>query len=182
MLKFIGFNVSLFVCKVCVVMVEKKIDYEFILEDVWSVLIIIQESNLLGKVFCLLMDDGGVMFDLWVIVEYFDILMLVGKLLLFNGCECVEIKCWEVLVDGVLDVVVLVCLEKILCLIKQQSLEWIKCQWSKVEVLLKVMVDGLGEKFFCVGNYYILVDVVVGCVLGWLVFCFLDLVWCEDYL
>ncbi|MFX7879256.1 glutathione S-transferase N-terminal domain-containing protein, partial [Acinetobacter baumannii] len=79
--KLIGSNASPFVRKVRVVMAEKKIDYEFILEDVWSASTTIQESNPLGKVPCLLMDDGGAMFDSRVIVEYLDTLTPVGKLL-----------------------------------------------------------------------------------------------------
>jgi len=181
MLKLVGSNASPFVRKVRVVMAEKKIDYEFILEDVWSASTTIQQSNPLGKVPCLLMDDGGAMFDSRVIVEYLDTLTPVGKLLPPNGRERAEIKCWEALADGMLDAAVLVRLEKTLRPTKQQSPEWIKRQWSKVEASLKAMADGLGEKPFCVGNHYSLADVAVCCALGWLAFRFPDLAWREDY-
>ncbi|MFJ3044514.1 glutathione S-transferase family protein [Herbaspirillum chlorophenolicum] len=181
MLKLIGSYGSPFVRKVRVVMAEKKVDYEFILEDVWSASTTIQQSNPLGKVPCLLMDDGGAMFDSRVIVEYLDTLTPVGKLLPPNGRERAEIKCWEALADGLLDAAVLVRLEKTQRPTKQQSPEWIKRQWSKVEASLKAMADGLGEKPFCVGNHYSLADVAVGCALGWLAFRFPDLGWREEY-
>lgn len=162
-------------------MAEKKIDYELVLEDVWSEGTTIQQSNPLGKVPCLMMDDGGAMFDSRVIVEYLDILTPVGKLIPASGRERAEVKCWEALADGLLDAAVLVRLEKTQRPAKQQSPEWIKRQWSKVEASLKAMSVGLGEKPFCVGNHYTLADVAVGCALGWLTFRFPDLAWREDY-
>lgn len=181
MLKLLGSYGSPYVRKVRVVMAEKKIDYEFILEDVWSASTTIQQSNPLGKVPCLLMDDGGAMFDSRVIVEYLDTLTPVGKLLPPIGRERAEIKCWEALADGMLDAAVLVRLERTQRPTKQQSPEWIKRQWGKVEASLKALSDGLGEKPFCVGNHYSLADVAVGCALGWLSFRFPDLAWRESY-
>ncbi|WP_050461743.1 glutathione S-transferase family protein [Herbaspirillum autotrophicum] len=180
-MKLIASLGSPYVRKVRVVMAEKKIDYELVLEDVWSEGTTIQQSNPLGKVPCLMMDDGGAMFDSRVIVEYLDILTPVGKLIPANGRERAEVKCWEALADGLLDAAVLVRLEKTQRPSKQQSPEWIKRQWSKVEASLKAMSVGLGEKPFCVGNHYTLADVAVGCALGWLNFRFPDLAWREDY-
>jgi len=180
-MKLIASLGSPYVRKVRVVMAEKKIDYELVLEDVWSEGTTIQQSNPLGKVPCLMMDDGGAMFDSRVIVEYLDILTPVGKLIPASGRERAEVKCWEALADGLLDAAVLVRLEKTQRPAKQQSPEWIKRQWSKVEASLKAMSVGLGEKPFCVGNHYTLADVAVGCALGWLTFRFPDLAWREDY-
>ncbi|MCA1325243.1 glutathione S-transferase N-terminal domain-containing protein [Herbaspirillum sp. alder98] len=181
MLKLIGSYSSPYVRKVRVVMAEKKIDHEFLLEDVWSAATTIQKSNPLGKVPCLLMDDGGAMFDSRVIAEYLDTLTPVCKLLPPHGRDRAEIKCWEALADGMMDAAVLVRVEKTLRPTKQQSPEWIKRQWGKVEASLKAMAEGLGEKPFCVGNHYTLADVAVGCALGWLAFRFPDLAWRTDY-
>lgn len=166
--------------KVRIVMAEKKIDYELVLEDVWSETTTIQQSNPLGKIPCLMMDDGGAMFDSRVIAEYLDILTPVGKLMPSSGRERAEVKCWEALADGMLDAAVLVRLEKKRPT-RQQSPEWIKRQWSKVEAALKAMSVGLGEKAYCVGNHYTLADVAVGCALGWLNFRFPETPWKENY-
>lgn len=115
------------------------------LEDVWSETTTIQQFNPLGKVPCLMMDDGGAMFDSRVISEYLDILTPVGKLMPTSGRERAEVKCWEALADGLLEAAILVRLEKKRPT-RQQSPEWIKRQWSKVEAGLKAMSVGLGEK------------------------------------
>ncbi len=80
-MKLIGSNTSPYVRKVRVVMAEKKLDYDFVLEDVWSEQTTIKESNPLGKIPCLIMEGGEALFDSRVIVEYLDTLSPVGKLI-----------------------------------------------------------------------------------------------------
>jgi glutathione S-transferase len=94
-MKLIGSLVSPYVRKVRIVMAEKKLDYELTLEDVWAPGSTILQSNPLGKVPCLIMEDGGAMFDSRVIVEYLDTLTPVGKLIPPHGRERAEVKCWK---------------------------------------------------------------------------------------
>ena len=96
-MKLIGSLASPYVRKVRVVMAEKKLDYELVLEDVWSADTTIFQSNPLGKVPCLVMEDGGAMFDSRVIVEYLDTMSPVGKLIPVAGRERASIKVWEAL-------------------------------------------------------------------------------------
>jgi glutathione S-transferase len=180
-MKLIGSLSSPYVRKVRVVMAEKKIEYDFLLDNVWGPESQIHNSNPLGKVPCLIMEDGGAMFDSRVIVEYLDTLTPVGKLIPANGRERAEVKCWEALADGVLDAGVLARLEKTLRPAAQQSQSWIDRQMGKVENGLKAMSTGLGETNFCAGNHYSLADVAVGCALGWLNFRFPELKWREKY-
>lgn len=180
-MKLIGSLASPYVRKVRVVMAEKKIDYEFVLENVWAADTTIQQSNPLGKVPCLIMEDGGAMFDSRVIVEYLDTLTPVGKLIPVNGRERAEVKCWEALADGILDAGVLVRLEKTLRSEQQQSQSWIDRQMDKVQAGLKSMSTGLAETPFCAGNHHTLADVAVGCALGWLSFRFPEIDWRGDY-
>ncbi|MDY7576782.1 glutathione S-transferase N-terminal domain-containing protein [Herbaspirillum sp. RTI4] len=180
-MKLIASLASPYVRKVRIVMLEKKIDYELVLEDVWNEASTIQQFNPLGKVPCLMMDDGGAMFDSRVIVEYLDTLTPVGKLIPPNSRERAEVKCWEALADGLLDAAVLVRLEKTQRTVKQQSPVWLTRQWSKVDASLKAMSVGLGERAFCAGKNYTLADVAVGCALGWLSFRFPEVTWRDDY-
>jgi glutathione S-transferase len=176
-MKLIGSLASPYVRKVRVVMAEKKLDYELILENVWAPETTIQSSNPLGKVPCLIMEDGGAMFDSRVIVEYLDTLTPVGKLIPANGRERAEVKCWEALADGVLDAAILVRLERTQRPQEQQSPEWIKRQLDKVDAGLTAMSAGLKDTAFCSGNHYTLADVSVGCALGWLTFRFPEIDW-----
>ena len=69
MMKLIGSATSPYVRKVRIVMAEKKLDYQFVLEDVWAANATISISNPLGKVPCLVMEGGEAVFDSRVIVE-----------------------------------------------------------------------------------------------------------------
>ncbi|PUA20561.1 glutathione S-transferase family protein [Glaciimonas sp. PCH181] len=180
-MKLIGSLGSPYVRKVRVVMAEKKLDYTFVLEDVWAETTTIQISNPLGKVPCLIMEDGGAMFDSHVIVEYLDTLTPVGKLIPANTRERAEVKCWEALADGVLEAGVLMRLERLQRTPEQQSEVWIARQQRKVDAGLKAMAAGLGEKPFCSGNHYTLADVAVGCALAWISFRFPEIEWRETY-
>ncbi|MFC5476187.1 glutathione S-transferase C-terminal domain-containing protein [Paraherbaspirillum soli] len=180
-MKLIGSLASPFVRKVRIVMAEKKLDYDFVLDDVWAPDSTIQASNPLAKVPCLVMEDGAAMFDSHVIVEYLDTLTPVGKLIPSNSRERSEVKCWEALADGVLDAGVLIRLEHTQRPPELRSQAWIDRQQRKVDAGLKAMAAGLGDKTFCSGNHYSLADVAVGCALGWLNFRFPEIQWREDY-
>src|SRR5580658_4573289 len=153
-MKLIGSVASPYVRKVRVVMAEKKLDYVFSVEDVWSAESTIAQSNPLGKVPCLIMEDGGAMFDSRVIVEYLDTLTPVGKLIPPNGRERAEVKCWEALADGVLDAAVLIRLERTQRPQNLQSPAWIMRQMGKVKAGLTALASGLGDKPYCAGNHY----------------------------
>ena len=106
-MKLLGSHASPYVRKVRVVMAEKRLDYVFVPEDVWSAETAIAESNPLGKVPCLVMEGAEALFDSRVIVEYLDTLSPVGKLIPAMGRERAEIKTWEALADGLMDAAVL---------------------------------------------------------------------------
>ncbi|HEU5435011.1 MAG TPA: glutathione S-transferase N-terminal domain-containing protein [Telluria sp.] len=180
-MKLIGSITSPYVRKVRVVLAEKKLDYAFELENVWGADTTISQSNPLGKVPCLVMEDGSALYDSRVIAEYLDTLTPVCKLLPPNGRDRADVKVWEALADGVLDAAILVRLEKTLRPPEQQSEDWIARQLGKVHAGLAVLSEHLGEAPFCRGNHYSLADVAVGCCLGWLAFRFPDIAWRDDY-
>lgn len=110
-MKLIGSATSPYVRKVRVVLAEKRLDYQFVLENVWAQDTSIGTANPLGKIPCLVMEGGEAIFDSRVIVEYLDTLSPVGKLIPTQGRERAEVKTWEALADGVIDAAVLARLE-----------------------------------------------------------------------
>jgi glutathione S-transferase len=180
-MKLIGSVTSPFVRKVRVVLAEKKLDYAFELENVWSPDTKIAASNPLGKVPCLVMEDGSAMYDSRVIAEYLDTLTPVCKLLPANSRDRANVKVREALADGVCDAAVLAYLERTQRPADLQSQAWIDRQLGKVHAGLKVISDNLGEQPFCMGNQYTLADVAVGCTLGWLSVRFPAIDWRGDY-
>ncbi|MDT4840101.1 putative GST-like protein YibF [compost metagenome] len=182
-MKLIGAITSPYVRKVRVVMAEKKLDYNFVQEDVWSADTQIGTSNPLGKVPCLVMEGGEAVFDSRVIVEYLDTLSPVGKLIPTQGRERAEVKTWEALADGVLDAAILARLESNWPgrADQERCSAWIDRQMVKIEASLKSMGQGLGEKPFCSGIHLSLSDVAVGCALGYLDFRFPVIDWRTSY-
>ncbi|MBP9905964.1 MAG: glutathione S-transferase N-terminal domain-containing protein [Rhodoferax sp.] len=182
-MKLIGSNTSPYVRKVRVVMAEKKLDYDYVLEDVWSATTQIALTNPLGKVPCLIMEGGEVISDSRVIVEYFDTLSPVGKLIPTVGRERAEVKTWEALADGVLDAAILARLEATWGgrTEAQRCQAWIDRQLGKVDAALQAMSKGLAEKSYCVGIHLSLADIAVGVALGYLDFRFPGIHWRERH-
>ena len=145
-MKLIGSLTSPYVRKVRVVLAEKKLDYQFVLEDVWGSDAILA-SNPLGKVPCLVMEGAEAVFDSRVIVEYVDTLSPVGKLIPASGRERVEVRTWEALADGLLDASVSARLEGHWPgrTEAQRSQAWIDRQMQRVHAALLAMSQGLGE-------------------------------------
>lgn len=179
MMKLIGTNTSPYVRKVRIVMAEKKLDYEFLVDDVWASDTRIQISNPLGKVPCLVMEGGEAIFDSRVIVEYLDTLSPVGKLIPATGRARAEVKTWEALADGLLDASILARLERHWAgrQAGQQSQAWIDRQLDKVQACLNAYSKALDERNFCVDNHLSLADIAVGCSLAYLDFRYPEIKW-----
>lgn len=185
-MKLIGSLTSPYVRKVRIVMAEKKLDYQLLLEDVWASDAILK-MNPLGKVPCLVMEGQdsitGAVFDSRVIVEYVDTLSPVGKLIPDRGRERTEVRTWEALADGLLDAAILARMEQTWSgrSDEQRSSAWIARQMGKVDASLNAMSTGLGDKPWCSGNHFSLADIAVGCALGWLAFRFPNIGWRDAY-
>jgi len=177
-MKLLGAYTSPYVRKVRIVLAEKKLDYQFALEDVWGS-DAITCANPLGKVPCLVMEGGEAVFDSRVIVEYVDTLSPVGKLIPGNGRERAEVRTWEALGDGLLDAAVLARLEQTWPGRSEgeRSAAWTERQLGKIDAALKAMAKGLADKPYCIGIHFTLADIAVGCAVGYLDFRFPQIKW-----
>ncbi|MGE8444711.1 MAG: glutathione S-transferase family protein [Comamonas sp.] len=184
-MKLLGSLTSPFVRKVRVVLAEKKLDYRLETVDVWGDRATIALVNPLGKVPCLVLDDGSALVDSRVIVEYLDTLSPVGRLIPSLGRERAEVRSWEAMADGVLDAAVLARMEYAFAgrTELQRSPAWVDRQLGKVWAGLDAMNLGLGEKTYFAGNgiHISLADIAVGCCLAWLRFRFPELDWAGRY-
>lgn len=182
-MKLIGSFTSPYVRKVRVVMAEKKLECQFVEDNVWSPQTSIADANPLGKVPCLVMEGGEAVFDSRVIVEYLDTLSPVGKLIPAGGRERAEVKTWEALADGVMEAAILAFLEANWPgrADGERSQAWIDRQLGKIQQALRAMSRGLADKPFCHGIHLTLADVAVGCALGYLDFRFPAIDWRQDH-
>ncbi|MCI3203806.1 MULTISPECIES: glutathione S-transferase N-terminal domain-containing protein [Pandoraea] len=180
-MKLIGALASPYVRKVRIVLAEKKLDYKLELENVWADDTRIQESNPIGKVPCLVMEDGEAVFDSRVICEYLDTLSPVGKLIPPSGRERAEVRCWEALADGVTDAAVQIRVECMYHDEASRSQKFIDRQLGKIRESLRAMARGLDERQWCAGNRLTLADVAVVCSLGYLDFRYPEIDWRDTH-
>ena len=176
-MKLIGSLTSPYVRKVRIVFSEKKVDVDLELENVWAADSKISNSNPLGKVPCLILEDGEAIYDSRVIAEYADALSPVSKLIPGDNRERASVKTWETLADGIMDAGILARLERTWRPAEQQSSAWVDRQMGKIDTALEVMSEKLGENPWCHGNQITLADIATGCALGYLLFRFPDVKW-----
>ena len=181
-MKLIGSLASPYVRKVRIVMAEKKLEYQFVTEDVWASDAILA-SNPLGKVPCLVMEGGEAVFDSRVIVEYLDARSPLARLIPEPNRERTEVRTWEALADGILDAAILARLEANWPgrSVEQRSQAWIERQMGKIRASLEAISTGLAEKPWCSGIHMTLADIAVGCALGYLAFRFPQIEWRNNY-
>ncbi|MEP7058658.1 MAG: glutathione S-transferase N-terminal domain-containing protein [Caldimonas sp.] len=177
-MKLIGSPTSPYVRKVRIVMAEKKLDYQFEVEDVWGSDAILK-ANPLGKVPCLVMEGGEAVFDSRVIVDYLDTRSPVSRLIPDSNRERTEVRTWEALADGILDAAILARLEQTWNgrAEGERSQPWIDRQLGKVDASLVAISTGIAEKPWCTGIHMTLADIAVGCALGYLDFRFPAIAW-----
>jgi glutathione S-transferase len=175
-MKLIGSYASPFVRKARIVLAEKRIEYEFVVDNPNDAGSRVSDFNPLGKVPVLVTDDGAAIYDSSVIVEYLDTISPVGRLIPETGRQRIQVKRWEALADGLMDAAVLSVLEGRRPA-SEQSREWIARQRKKVSQGLRAASSDLAEKGWCAGESYTLADVALGCALGYLDFRFTDLDW-----
>lgn len=179
-MKLIGSHTSPFSRKVRIVLAEKKIEYEFVVDSPWLEDSKVPALNPLGKIPVLLLDDHTPLFDSRVIVEYIDNVTPNNKLFPAPNRERTEVKRWEALADGICEAAATAFMEA-----KrpkgQKSADWIARQNDKITRGLEFMAKELGEQPFCMGTHFSMADIAVGTSLAYLCFRFPELKWQESH-
>ena len=168
-MKLVGSYTSPYVRKTRVVLAEKKIDYEFVIDSPWTDSSGVPDLNPLGKIPVLVLDDDTRLFDSRVIVEYLDGVAPNNKLLPAPARERALVKRWEALADGLIDAAVAILLEGRRA-DGERSEGWIARQQLKIERSLAALASDLGDDAWCHGTAISLADIAVGCALGYLDF------------
>ncbi len=179
-MKVIGSRPSPYTRKVRVVMAEKRIDAEFVEDDVWSAATKVTEFNPLTKVPVLIMDDDITLYDSRVIVEFLDGVTPVSKLIPEGGRDRALVKRWEALGDGLCDAGIAVRLERGRPA-ELQSTDWITRQLNKVNEAISAAARELGERDFVHGVSLSLGDISLACALLWLEFRLPEFTWRKDH-
>ena len=137
-MKLIAAPVSPYSRKVRIVLAEKRIDYEMVVDNPGDPATRVPEFNPLGKIPVLVLDDEITLFDSRVIVEYLDNASPVGRLIPEDTRQRIQVRRWEALADGCTDAAVAVVMEKRRPADKQ-SAEWLARQQGKIDRALHAM-------------------------------------------
>lgn len=180
-MRLIGTLTSPYVRKVRIVLAEKKLDYELILDDPWGTATQLTAHNPLGKVPCLILDENEALFDSRVIVEYLDALSPVGRLIPPPGRERVAVKHWEAIADGIMDAAAAAFMEGHRRPEPLRSPDLIARQETKIQASLTYMDALLGDQPHCTGVNLCLADIAVGTALAYLDLRSPDLDWREQH-
>lgn len=175
-MKLLGTLTSPYARKARVVLAEKKIDFDWIIDSPNSPDTSVARYNPLGRVPVLVLDDESALFDSPVIVEYLDNLAPNNKLFPQPNRERIEVKRWEALSDGVLDAAVGCRMEQIRPA-GERSAKWMKRELDVIDAALGMMARELGDRHWCMGTPFTFADIAVGCALGYLDFRFPDIDW-----
>ena len=179
-MKLIGSLTSPYVRKVRIVLAEKKIDYDFVLDSPWEANNGVSKFNPLGKIPVLVLDDETSLYDSRVIVEYLDATAPNNRLIPAGGRERILVRRWEALADGINDAAATGFLESKRTPDKRSD-EWIARQRGKIVAGLEAMASDLGEQAWCHGSSISLADIAVGATLGYLDFRYGDIDWRTPY-
>jgi glutathione S-transferase len=166
-MKLIGTPTSPYTRKARVVLAEKRIEYEFVLDAPLDAATRVPDYNPLGKVPVLVLDDDTTIFDSRVISEYLDNASPVTRLIPEDTRQRIQTRRWEALADGCTDAVVAIVMEGRRPSEYRYS-EWVTRQRGKVDRAMQAMSDDLGRRNWCSGDFFNLADIAVGCCLGFI--------------
>lgn len=168
-MKLLGTLTSPYTRKARIVLAEKKIDYDWVIDSPNSTDTSVPKHNPLARIPVLVLDDGTAIFDSPVIVEYLDNLSPNNKLFPQPNRERIEVKRWEALADGVQDAAVAIRLES-LRPESERSAKWMADNRKVIDATLAFMAREFDDKTWCTGTHFTFADVAVGCALGYLLF------------
>jgi glutathione S-transferase len=175
-MKLIASLTSPFSRKVRIVANEKRIDFDLVVDIPWEPDTHVPDYNPLGKVPVWVLDDGKTLFDSRVIVEYLDSISPVNHLIPTDARARIAVKRFEALADGICDAAALVYLERKRPA-ERQDPAWIDRQLRKVDAGLASLSADIGMNNWCMGEFFTLADIAVGCALGYLDLRFPEIDW-----
>jgi glutathione S-transferase len=155
---------SPFARKARIALLEKGLAHAVVVQNPWQSSI---ADNPLGKVPVLYLDDGRVIHDSGVIVEYLETLNAPPALIPADAGARVTHKQVEAIADGICDAVVLIVTERSRAPAKQSG-EWIARQAEKIPKALDELERLLGANDSFTSHGFGLAEIATGCALGYL--------------
>ena len=162
--------------KVRVALIEKACDCEIIVDNPWLPDTRVTDANPLGKVPALLLDDGRVVHDSKVIIEYLETMGMSPVLIPAEPQQRVAHKQVEALADGVCDAVVLIALEGARPEDKRSN-AWLERQRKKIAEGVSELARLLAGKDWFTDSGFGLAEISTVCALDYIDFRYPDYQW-----
>ena len=167
-MKLLGTNTSPYVRKVRLVLLEKNIAHDYIVDAPREPGSQVARVNPLGRIPALILDDDTCIFDSPVIAEYADSLNDTPVLIPRGDAVArMRVKRWEALADGIMDSVVVVRMERIRPEEKQDEGNIIRNN-DAISRALAYAAQILGEREWCEGSAVSLADLAMASALVYL--------------
>jgi glutathione S-transferase len=159
---------------------EKGIDHEIVMDIPWAPDTVAPSSNPLGKIPILLLDDGEVIHDSAVIVQYLEVVYPHPALLPDDPMKRLAHRKIEVLADGICDAVVLIALEGNRAP-ELRSVDWVDRQRAKIVAGLARLSVLLETRTWFIDEAMGIADIAAACALGYLGVRAGDLEWRDSH-
>jgi glutathione S-transferase len=167
-MKLLGTNTSPYVRKVRLVLLEKNIAHEYIVDPPREPGSLVARANPLGRIPALILDDETCVFDSPVIAEYADSLNDIPVLIPRNDAKArMRVKRWEALADGIMDSAVAVRTEAMRPAEKQETGN-ISLHNNAITRALAYASGQLGTRDWCEGATITLADLALASAMVYL--------------
>lgn len=173
-----GSITSPYVRKARILLLEKNIPCQFIIEGPGDAAGNVAKYNPLGKIPVLVRDNGEPLFDSPVIVEYLDSLS-APALIPPGGEERWQVLRWHALAQGMMDATVARLMETRRPA-ETRSMEFVAKQEQKVFAAMRFATEHLGTGEYLVGDRYTVADIAMGAALDYVDFRFTEQ-WHNEY-
>lgn len=167
-MKLLGTNTSPYVRKVRLVLLEKNIRHDYLVDPPREPGSQVVKVNPLGRIPALILDDETCVFDSPVIAEYADTLNDTPILIPRDSALArMRVKRWEALADGIMDSAVVVRTERIRPEEKQEADNIIRHN-DAITRALSFASGQLGQNEWCEGSSITLADLALASALIYL--------------
>jgi glutathione S-transferase len=160
-MKLLGTQTSPYVRKARLVLLEKNIAHEYVIDPPSEPGSLVARANPLGRIPALILDDGFCVFDSSVIADYADTLndspILIPR---DDALARLRVKRWEALADGIMDSAIVV-RNEVLRPAEQQSAALLDLHNTAVSHALEYAAGLLCDRVWCEGDAITLADLAL---------------------
>jgi glutathione S-transferase len=160
-MKLLGTQTSPYVRKARLVLLEKNIPHEYLIDPPSEPGSLVASVNPLGRIPALILDDGFCVFDSTVIADYADTLndapVLIPR---GDGAARLRVKRWEALSDGIMDSAIVV-RNEVLRPENEQSSAILDLHNTAISHALSYAAELLGARDWCEGDEITLADLAL---------------------